>query len=71
MELSTDILELRLLITKLLEELSLAKLEIALLKSENLALKRQLGQNCENSPKPPSTDFHKVKKSAFFARKNG
>ena len=69
MDLSTDILELRLLITQLLEELSVAKSEISLLKSENLDLKRQLGQNSENSHKPPSTDFHKVKKARSLREK--
>lgn len=69
MELSTDILALQSLLKKLVEELSVATSEIALLKAENLELKRQLGQNSENSHKPPSTDIHKVKKDRSLREK--
>ncbi|MDX2191204.1 MAG: IS66 family transposase [Bacteroidota bacterium] len=79
MELTEKLLLLETLIIKLSEELSFCKTTItsleaenALLRLENLELKRQLGQNSENSNKPPSTDeFVKPKKDVSLREKTG
>ncbi len=51
------------------EKYVLSETKCSLLEAENLALKRQLGMNSENSHKPPSTDVFKVKKDVSLREK--